>query len=130
MKFVCLGYSDAAAWGSMSKDEAASKMEACIAFGDDLRRGGHYLGGAPLRPANQGVTIRRRQGELAVTDGPYAETKEQLGGFLLFEARDLNHAIQLMAAHPGLDCGAFEIREVNEELQAMIEARHLEAQPA
>ena len=123
MKFVCLGYSDEAAWGAMSKEEGAAKMEACLAFGDDLRRSGQYLGGWPLRDARLGITMRRRDGELSVTDGPFVETKEHLGGFLLFEARDLNHAIQLMAKHPGLDCGTFEIRPVDEQMLSMIESR-------
>jgi hypothetical protein len=67
--------------------------------------------------------LRQRDGRVAVTDGPYAETKEQLGGILFLEANDLNHAIQLMSRHPGVRNGAFEIRAADEAMNAMIAAR-------
>ncbi len=68
--------------------------------------------------------MRRRSGQLLVTDGPYAESKEQLGGIMFLEARDLNHAIQLMSKHPGVRAGGFEIRPANEEINALIAARN------
>jgi hypothetical protein len=99
-------------------------MEECFAYDDELRRGGHFAGGEALQSATQAVTLRWRGGEVAVTDGPYAETKEQLGGILILEARDLNHAIQLMSKHPGVRLGGpFEIRPAEQEINELIAAR-------
>jgi hypothetical protein len=122
MKFVCLGYRDEAKWEAMSEAERAAFMEDCIAYGGELHRGGHVLGGEALQDGRSAVTLRHRGGKVEVTDGPFAETKEQLGGILIFEARDLNHAIQLMAAHPGVRAGSFEIRAVDKKICAAIEA--------
>ena len=122
MRFVCMGYRDESKWEALSEAERAAFLEDCIAFGDELHRGGHVLGGVPLRDAREGVTLRLRDGRVAVTDGPFAETKEHLGGVLIFEARDLNHAIQLMSRHPGLRGGPFEIRAVDEKINEAIEA--------
>jgi hypothetical protein len=81
-------------------------------YGDELRKNGHLVAEEPLQPANTAVTVYWKNGRVAVTDGPYAETKEQLGGILVLEARDLNHAIQLISQNPGvkLKCGLIEIR--------------------
>jgi hypothetical protein len=110
MKYICLGYLNAATWDSMSDAERARTLEACFAYDDVLREGGHFVGGEALQGSGTAVTLRQRHGEVAITDGPYAETREQLGGILVLEARDLNHAIALMARHPGLRMGPFEIR--------------------
>jgi len=123
MKFICLGFHDETNWAEMSESDRSSFMEQCFAYDDELRRGGHFLGGEALRPARNGATVRYRSGQVVVTDGPYAETKEQLGGILFLEARDLNHAIQLLAKHPGVRAGGFEIRAANEEINALIAAR-------
>src|SRR5436190_11133822 len=109
MKFICLGYHDESRWNAMSEVERKSFMERCFAYDGELRRGGHFLGGEALQPARNAATVRSRDGQVVVTDGPYAETKEQIGGILFLEARDLNHAIQLMSKHPGVHGGAFEI---------------------
>jgi hypothetical protein len=85
-------------------------VDSCFTYDDVLRRNGHFAGGEALQPPGSAVTLRFRGGKVAVTDGPYAETKEQLGGILILEARDLNHAIQLMSKHPGVQAGPFEIR--------------------
>jgi hypothetical protein len=98
-------------------------MEQCFAYDDELRRGGHFQGGEALQAARNAATVRCRSGQAVVTDGPYAETKEQIGGVLFLEARDLNHAIQLMAKHPEVRAGGFEIRPANEEINAPIKAR-------
>jgi hypothetical protein len=123
MKFICLGFLDETNWTEMSESERNSFMEKCFAYDDELRRGGHFLGGEALQPARNGATVRYRSGQVVVTDGPYAETKEQLGGILFLEARNLNHAIQLLAKHPGVRAGGFEIRAANEEINALIAAR-------
>src|SRR5690606_1579578 len=123
MRFVCLGYADLTQWETMPEKEREAWMEECFAYDDELRRGGHFLGGEALQVANQAVTLRMNNGRVAVTDGPYAETKEQLGGILILEARDLNHAISLMSKHPGVRFGPFEIRPANAEINGLITAR-------
>jgi hypothetical protein len=123
MKFVCLGYMDETKWDGMSEAERTALMEDCFAYDDELRRGGHFLGGEALQGIRNAATLRCRNGTVLVTDGPYAETKEQLGGILFLEARDLNHAIQLMSKHPGVRGGAFEIRPADEEVNALVAVR-------
>jgi hypothetical protein len=108
----------------MSESDRKSFIDQCFAYDDELRRAGHFLGGEALQAAQNAATVRCRDGQVLVTDGPYAETKEQLGGILLLEARDLNHAIQLMSRHPGVRAGGFEIRAANEEINALIAARN------
>ena len=85
-------------------------IDECFAYDDELRKNGHFAGGEALQGPQTGTTLTWKNGKVAVTDGPYAETKEQLGGILILEARDLNHAIQLMSKHPGVKAGPFEIR--------------------
>ena len=98
-------------------------MEKCFAYDDELRRGGHFLGGEALQVGHSAATVRMRNGQVAVVDGPFAETKEQLGGILLLEARDLNHAIALMSKHPGVAMGGFEIRPSDETIHQLIQER-------
>jgi hypothetical protein len=110
MKYVCLGYIEAGKFENMPERERNALVDACFAYDDVLRKNGHFTGGEGLQPPNNAVTLRFRNGKVAVTDGPYAETKEQIGGILMLEANDLNHAIQLMSKHPGVRAGPFEIR--------------------
>ena len=110
MKYLCLGYLDEEHWDSMSESQRNALMDECFAYDDVLRQGGHFVGGEALQSARNATTLRFRNGKVSVTDGPYAETKEQLGGILILEATDLNHAIQLMSKHPGVKVGPFEIR--------------------
>lgn len=124
MKFVCMGFIEESKYESMSDEEGQQMMEECFAYDDELRRGGHFLGGDALQSARNAVTLRMKNGSVDVTDGPYAETKEMLGGILLLEARDLNHAIALMSRHPGVKVGPFEIRPADEEINRMIAARN------
>ena len=124
MKFICLGYADQSKFESMPKEELAAKIEECFAYDDELRRGGHVAGGEALQNAANAVTLRYRGGKVDVTDGPYAETKEQLGGILILEAKDLNHAIALMSKHPGVKMGPFEIRPADEVINKMFEERN------
>lgn len=123
MKFVCLGCLDESKLQELSDDERERWIEKCFAYDDELRCGGHFLGGEALQGIENAVTLRYQNGKVEVTDGPYIETKEQLGGILFLEARDLNHAIQLMSKHPGVRVGCFEIRPANEELNARIAAQ-------
>jgi hypothetical protein len=113
---------DEAKWGEKSEAEQAALMDNCLAYDDELRRGGHFLGGEALQSIRNGAALRFRDGQVVVTDGPFAETKEHLGGILFLEARDLNHAIQLMSKHPGIRNGPFEIRPADEEINALVAA--------
>ena len=124
MRFICLGYADPTVFSSMPKEEIEAKMDECFAYDDELRRGGHFVGGEALQETKAAVTLRYRPSGVEVTDGPYAETKEYLGGILILEARDLNHAIALMSRHPGVRFGPFEIRPADESIKALIEERN------
>src|SRR5689334_7804279 len=110
MKYVCLGYIAPGKFENMSDNERNAMVDECFAYDDVLRQGGHFAGGEGLQGPNQAVTLRWEKGKVSVTDGPYAETKEQMGGILILEARDLEHAIELMSKHPGVKAGPFEIR--------------------
>jgi len=124
MKFICLGFHDEAKFAQMSPDEVKQMMDVCMAYDDELRRGGHFLGGEALEAASTAVTVRNRNGEVNVIDGPFAETKEMLGGILLLEADDLQHAIALMSKHPAVKMGnIFEIRPANEEVNRIVAER-------
>lgn len=123
MKFICLGYLDESRWADMTEEDRSAAMEECFAYDDELRRGGSFLGGEALQSVRSAATLRSNGGRVEVTDGPYAETKEHLGGILLLEARDLNHAIALMSRHPGLQLGPFEIRGADEEINALVASR-------
>ncbi|QDT98792.1 YciI family protein [Gimesia aquarii] len=123
MKFLCLGYYDAASMEGKTEAEMAAFMEECFAYDDELRCGGHFTGGEALQPAEHAVTLRHRGGQVETTDGPFAETKEQIGGILILEARDMNQAVELMSKHPGVRFGPFEIRPADEHINALIKAR-------
>jgi hypothetical protein len=110
MKYVCLGYIEPGKFENLSELERNAMVDECFTYDDILRKGGHFAGGEALQGPNAAITLRWKNGKVAVTDGPYAETKEQIGGILILEARDLNHAIQLMSEHPGVKAGPFEIR--------------------
>ena len=110
MKYICLGYIEAGKFEGMTESERNGFVDGCFAYDDVLRKHGHFAGGEALQPASSAATLRFEGGKVLVTDGPYAETKEQIGGILILEADDLNHAIQLMSKHPGVRSGPFEIR--------------------
>src|ERR1700722_18159538 len=119
MKYVCLGFIDETKFAEIPQEDRQRMIEECFAYDDEIRRGGHFLEGEALDSARNAVTLRMKNGELEVTDGPYAETKEMLGGILLLEARDLNHAVALMSRHPGVRMGPFEIRPANEAMNCL-----------
>jgi hypothetical protein len=119
MKYICLGYYDEKKWETVSESERNALMDACFAYDDVLRKNGHFATGEALQSARNATTLRWQNGKVSITDGPYAETKEQLGGILVLEATDLNHAIQLMSKHPGVKAGPFEIRPA-EDLSALV----------
>ncbi len=119
MKYICLGYIDEDTWSAIPEKEQEALMDKCFAYDDVLRKGGHFAGGEALQSAKNATTLRWQNGKVSITDGPYAETKEQVGGILILEARDLNHAIRLMSEHPGVKIGPFEIRPIA-DLSAMV----------
>ena len=116
MRFICLGYADTENFEKMSPDELGAFMDDCFAYDKELLDAGHFVAGEALMFAEHGVSLTIRGGQVSVTDGPFVETKEQLGGILIIEARDLNHAISLMSKHPGVRGGRFEIRPANLEV--------------
>jgi len=111
MKFICLGYYDKDKHDAMTEAEMQAMFDTCFAYDDHLRAHGHFVGGEALQPPKTASTSSWRKGKVAATDGPYAETKELLGGLLVLEARDKEHAVELMSRHPALKYGSvFEIR--------------------
>lgn len=123
MKFICLGYFKVEKWESMSEAERAARMEENFAYDDVLRKGGHIIGGEALVSPRNAATMRLKDGKVMVTDGPYAETKEQLGGLIILEAKDREQAIELMSKHPALRSCVFEIRARDESICQAFEAR-------
>ena len=120
MKFICLGYYEPAKNAAMTADERNAMFDACFEYDDHLRANGHWAGGEALQPQENAVTVSWKNGKAAITDGPYAETKEQIGGILVLEARDKDHAIQLIAQHPAVKYGSiFDIRPVGDMSQIM-----------
>lgn len=113
MKYLCLVYYDESkVYGEMSSADWKSLVGQCLAYGEDVRGSGHFVDGSALLPSNTARTVRVRDGRAAVTDGPFAETKEQLAGFYLFEARDLNDAILVAQRIPPARLGSIEVRPV------------------
>jgi hypothetical protein len=123
MKFICFGFLDETKWDAMTEKERKDFIDGCFAYDDELRRGGYFLDGEALQTARNAATVRFQNGQAVVTDGPFAETKEQIGGLLFLEARDLNHAVQLISRHPGIRVGGFEIRGTDEAFKALIADR-------
>ena len=112
MRYIVLGYFPEK-FETMSENERNAMFDDCFTYDDELRKNGHWAAGEAIQPANTAMTLYWKDGKVAVTDGPYVETKEQLGGILLLEARDLNHVIQLISEHPAVKYGTpFEIRPV------------------
>jgi hypothetical protein len=111
MKYICLGCIEESTMDGWTDAERMAFMDQCFAYDDELRRNGNFIGGEALQSSRNAVTVRTKNGKAVVTDGPFAETKEMLGGIMILEAADLNHAIQLMSRHPSIYMGgSFEIR--------------------
>jgi len=110
MKYICFGYLNLEKWGATPPQEQNAMMDRCFAYDETLKRDGHWVSGEGLAGPESTVSLQYQNGKVVVTDGPYAETKEMLGGLLIIEARDLNHAVQLVSHHPGVQMGRWEIR--------------------
>jgi hypothetical protein len=120
MKYLCFGYFEKGKFEGMTEDEQHAMFDTCFEYDDHLRANGHFGAGEALQPPETALTLYWKNGKVAMTDGPYAETKEQLGGLFVLEARDMNHAVQLMAQHPGLKYGSvFEIRPAADMSEAV-----------
>lgn len=114
MKYLCLVYYEEKTINAMTQSEWKSLNEECVACGENLRSSGHMIGGNALHPTTTATTLRVRDGKTMITDGPFAETKEQLAGFYMLEARDLNEALQLVSKIPPARLGCVEVRPVRE----------------
>jgi len=113
MKYICLGYLEPGKFEGMTEDERNAVLDECFEYNDHLRANGHLVAEVALQPPETAVTLHWKKGKVATTDGPYAETKELIGGIQIIEARDLNHAV-LVSQLPGFKygLGPVEIRPV------------------
>lgn len=114
MKYLCLIYDDEKEWQKFPKDVQDKYMGEYMAFGDSIKKSGQYVGANQLQPTQTATVVRSRNGKVSTTDGPYAETKEQLGGYYLIEAKDLNDAIKVAARIPSARSGSIEVRPIVE----------------
>ncbi len=130
MRYLCLIYENEKAWESKPQAELEAVMGEYFAFTEDIRSSGKLVAGEALQPTPTATTVRVRNGKISTTDGPYVETKEQLGGFYLIDAKDLNEAIQVASKIPGARDGGVEVRpvidfsqEAAQQEQAVAQAR-------
>ena len=114
MRYLCLIYDDEKKVATMSQGESDKFMGEYFAFTDDIKKSGHMIHGEALQPVQTATTVRVRNGKVSTTDGPFAETKEQLGGFYLIDAKDLNEAIQVASRIPSARIGSIEVRPIVE----------------
>jgi hypothetical protein len=127
MKYICLGYYDKEKFDRMTDEDRNAMFDTCLEYDEHLRANGNWGGGEALQPPETALTVSWKNGKVVTTDGPFAETKEHLGGILILEARDMNHALQLIGQHPALTYGNFfEIRpagDMNEIIRASEQRR-------
>ena len=114
MKYLCLIYDEEETIATMPKSQLDALMGEYRSFSESIRKSGNYLNGSQLAPARTASTVRIRNGKISVTDGPFAETKEQLGGYYLIEAADLNEALQIASRIPSARMGSIEVRPIIE----------------
>lgn len=114
MKYLCLVYHEEQKLDALSQPQMDALVGACIGWIEELEKSGHHIYSAGLQSVRTASTVRHRSGKLSVTDGPFAETKEFLGGFTLINARDLNEALQIAAKFPAARLGSMEVRPVLE----------------
>ena len=112
MKYLCLIYDNESTWADMPHEQTEAMMGEYFAFTESIRQSGQYIAGEALQPVQTATSVRVRNGKLSTTDGPFAETKEQLGGFYMIEAKDLNDAIQVASRIPSARVGTVEVRPV------------------
>ena len=133
MKYLCFGYYDKSKFDGVTESERNAMFDSCFEYGDHLRANGHWGGGEALQGPESALTLHWQNGKVLTTDGPYVETKDQLGGILVLEARDMNHAVELISHHPGLKNGPWEIQpagDLNEIIKASQQRRKHLVRPA
>ena len=118
MKYLCLIYDDEKKMSQMSKGDGEKMMSEYGALTQDIKKSGKYVAGEALQSVSTATTVRVRGGKMSTTDGPFAETREQLGGFYYIDAKDLNDAIQIAAKIPSARSGSIEVRPIREYPQA------------
>jgi hypothetical protein len=112
MQYLLLIYDDEKLWESMPKEQSDALFAGYMKFTDDVKASGHFRAGDALQPVHTATTVRVRDGKTTTTDGPFAETREQLGGYYLIEAKDLDDAVKVAAKIPSATVGSIEIRPV------------------
>ena len=112
MKYLCLVYCEDSEFAALAPEEKIALDRDSLAYDRELERSGNFIAADALRSVEEAVTVRVRDGRMSVTDGPFAETKEQLGGFILIDARDMNEAIRLAAGIPLAKLGSIEVRPI------------------
>jgi hypothetical protein len=118
MRYLCLIYDDEETYSKMPPDEFGKFMAEYGAYTESIKSSGHYVEGFQLAPVSAATTVRIRHGKVSTTDGPFAETKEQLGGYYLIQARDLNEAIQVASRIPSARFGSVEVRPLHDSHQS------------
>lgn len=114
MRFMLLCYDDEQAWEKAGRAALEQAMQEAVKLTHELDAKGQYLMAAPLHPVSTATSVRVRDGKPLVTDGPFAETREVLGGFYLIDVKDLDEAVQIAARHPGAPVGTVEVRAILE----------------
>ena len=114
MKYLCLVYVEEKTLNAMTRDERVALSDESMAYCDGMQKIGQLLGASPLHPVETATTVRVRDGKVSTTDGPFAETKEQLGGYLLIDVRDLNDAVRIASKFPAAQYGSIEVRPIKE----------------
>jgi hypothetical protein len=114
MKYLCLIFDEEKTFAAMPKSQLDTLMDQYRDFSESIRKSGHYLAGSQLAPTRAASTVRVRNGKMSVTDGPFAETKEQLSGYYLIDAADLNEALQVASRIPSARMGSVEVRPLIE----------------
>lgn len=114
MKYLCMVFFEEKQLEALSESESQDLDDESLAYDDTLRKGGHFVAAQALESVQAATTVRIRNGKVSITDGPFAETNEQIGGFILIEAQDLNEAIQLASKIPSIRLGGIEVRPIKE----------------
>jgi hypothetical protein len=112
MQYMCLIYDDENTWDALPEDERNAVFAEYGTFTQSIRDSGNYVAGDALQPTSTATTVRIRDGQTLVTDGPFAETKEQLGGYYLVEAKDVDEALKIAERIPSARYGSIEVRPV------------------
>ena len=117
MKYICLAYEEESKLNALTRAEWDVLRGETLSYLEELQNRGHIISAEALQSARTAATVQVRNGRVSITDGPFAETKEQLGGFFLIDARDLNEAVQIASRWPSARLGSIEVRPVEEQLR-------------